>query len=195
MSGDGDHFWLGLNPIQPSTNRVAVPKPVFEAGLLRESDDAFWGHRTDEARVVVSYLKKPFLDQPEYTHNFTTSVQANRVVTIPKQFFEEYEGKADYAQGMSEDLRFRLGETLHFVVSSRVYRRDLCYVLNDEDGRALIDESMRNLVPDGGWDERLDAAEEDVVLPEAIVGDNEVLHLETGEILTVEEMIERLEGD
>lgn len=47
------------------------------------------------------------------------------------------------------------------------------------------------LLTDGGFSR--EAADPDCLVPEAEVGPNEVLHLESGEAITVEQMIEELE--
>lgn len=206
-----DHYWLGSNPVSCGDScRVVAPKATVDLGLLKAEDDTFWGYHTERRWALASYLKMPFQEgkggrSQSYRYVASTSMQKNRAVTVPRDYFPDNfewdDTLADPLDEKVEGLSFSDRETLHFVTDTNLFQDHMCYVIGDLDARGFIleevsegitDGGMRWVVTDGGR-KQLEATSIDEVVPEAIVGEDEVLHVESGEVLPIEEVKNRLE--
>lgn len=183
MQSTGDeHYWLGTNSVLPNNNRVTVPTQVRDSNLVQPNEELFWGAFKHENRILVSRFKRSFSTFRNDVYGdivrFTSrSVQDTGTAIIPAALFDDYEGKAKWAQPIDQDLRFDYGETLHFLTTDKLYRYGLCYVLNDEDGRDMVDENYGEaLAPDGGQK----TTQKDRIVPEAVF-DGDAFHVETSE--------------
>lgn len=191
METTGDErMWLGNNSVLPNYNRITLPQMALKSELVARAESLNWGAIKNEDRVVVSRFKKSFSKLKERRKvdikRFTSqSVGENAVAIIPKQFFPDYEGKAKWSQSVGEALQFNYGETLHFMTTNVLARFGLCYVLNDEDARDMVNEFFGgDLATDGGQKQELRQAERDIVIPEADTKPGLFLHIDSGESIS-----------
>lgn len=206
-----DNYWLGMNPIRCHEScRIVAPKITVKLGILEINDDVFWGYHTEHGWALASRLKYPFTEEDtgearHYRRVASTSMQRNRTVTIPRNYFQdEFEWEDALMSPLAdeaESLSFSDGETLHFITATNIFNDNMSYVVRDEHSREFILDRMAEVITDGGTRRletdggytRLEADTIDEVVPEAIVGESEALHIESGEVLPLEEVKARLE--
>lgn len=128
---------------------------------------------------MISRFKRPMQESTFVRELTSSSVQENEILLIPKMFFEDYQGSAHLAESVREELQFSYGETLHFLTTDTLYRRGMCYVLNDEDGRDMTNEYYgERFIEDGG--QEMDEDQESWVIPESQVVDSTILDIRKG---------------
>lgn len=197
------HIWLGTNSVQPKHNRVVAPQTLFEPFDILSTEDpaiAYWGLYPPEHRAVISRIDNWFgrhTSTDKFTYIDNTSVQTNRVVTIPLQFFPDvFTGTVDIEKAVPEQYGFKYGETLHFVAPVEWARWRLCYVMKDQDGRDFVNQLFSTddstFMTDGGDDRpEIEVSETDNIIPEALVKEGEVLVIETGEVTPADDIAEQ----
>jgi len=189
-------LWFGSNRIQDSSNRLTLPPQTFTLEIAQKGVPLHFFIEEETDRVAISKRlladggrnagpaqKEICLDRID-----NNDVGNNRVVTIPKQFFPEFEGRAHGSQPVREAAQFTYGLQCHFVTTTRLHEADACYLLKDE--REIFDimnENPDDLIPDGSG-----GSSDSFEPPE--LDENEVLWIEEDEIISVEEGKSLLKG-
>lgn len=131
MVGGGKWLYLGNNHIE-SSNLIVIPSPVFDRGILDQSEGVFWGYKITESSVRHAVSNNEFSDGDIRSASYEpTNIggEANvRRSTIPKQFF------ADYKRGnpVPEIAQLDYGELRHFVTTVSKKTEKLVYFLSSE---------------------------------------------------------------
>lgn len=195
----------------------------YGEGILEPGKDANWSLDLVNQWVLVSRYEpripvpgrtphpNSLLDYKDIHHVTSTSVGKDpKVATIPLEMMVDA-GEQPRGEILAEnpEFWFEKGETCHFVASSAMIICRFMYMLKDGEGRDLvndrIDADFEEYFTDGGRpvtdggdpdperasDRIQDRTEQ--VIPEAIVGDHEVLNLTTGEIMTFDEAAKQIE--
>lgn len=128
---DTFHLWLGSNRIQSSENRIAIPPQVVELEIAEITLPVHWLVEEKLERVAIAKEAlsdggsragdvNPTLEMDRIAH---TTVGENRVTTIPKKFFPDYEGKAMGSMPVSANLQFEHGQRCHFITSTTLWEK------------------------------------------------------------------------
>lgn len=156
------------------------------------------------------------LHEDKDLHHLTSTIVQNdpQFVTVPSELMEDFGGThRGEILANNSDFWFETGETCHFAASNVMIVSRVMYMLKDEVGRDFVNERIDadmedffvdmgefvadggRLMTDGGEEPvgELDTGEQDQIIPEAVVGPQEVLNLTTGEALSFEEAEERIE--
>ncbi|WP_164471751.1 hypothetical protein [Halosimplex salinum] len=120
-------------------------------------------------------------------------LQENHTLTVPKSLIRGESkriGKIEYSQ---DEYKFSPGENCHFWFFEDMWECQICYVIDDKTSREMLGQAGRNLVTDGGRNIN-DLVEEgiDTEMPEAFVEEGEAFNIDTGEILQVDELKQRM---
>lgn len=129
MTDPGDWHYAGSATVNESENRIRIPGPVFDAGILTPEQEASWAYEQVVGFLVVA--NAPLERKEKYRHQGTTEVGAiedGYRATIPKQFFADYEGMGGPVE---EKARVRYGQTRHYVYRTEMAERETksCYLL------------------------------------------------------------------
>lgn len=117
----------------------------------------------------------------------TESTEVSSTDASPQEKDAAFTGRNVLESPLPEELRFHYGETLHFITGKPLMKYNLCYVLKDEEGRQMVDESLLEAMTDGGWNV-LESDVDEVTNPEEYVDEDEVLILNSGDVISVEEL-------
>jgi len=131
-------YYLGESTIQRETNRVTLPDLLTESRILDKGGPCHWGCIPEVDEYGSPKASPVFLtsnydtlrnNRRQFKQQGTVQVQDNNVVTIPKQFFAEYEGQSPLHKKLPEPFRFECGEVLHFAATKRLARERMAYVM------------------------------------------------------------------
>ncbi|WP_207587098.1 hypothetical protein [Halomontanus rarus] len=215
--------WIYMNqsPIQPKNSKITFPDGVFFFDILDPGEQAHWSLDLVNTWTMVSRYeprtpipgRKPhpesLHEEKDIHHLKSTTVGADPCVAhIPAQLMEEFEGeiRGDILRENPE-FWFQRGETCHFVASNAMLVSRVMYMLKDTVGRDFVNDfkdiDMNEYFPDGGVpmtdggdsDQETELTEDELdrVIPEAIMDQDEVINLTTGEVMSFEEAEARLE--
>jgi two-component system response regulator AdeR len=179
--------WFGSNKIQSSENRITIPKQAFKLGIVERGLPVYWFVEEESERVTIS--KKVVTDggnrvdkinrQQDMERVDHTTVGNNRVVTVPKMFFPDFKGKAKGSRPLPEKVRLERKKECHFLTSRDLWeRRACCIIQNDSVISQIMENRDENLLTDGGNKSK------SLSMPD--LNKDEVLILETGEIMNIE---------
>ncbi|QIO24709.1 hypothetical protein [Haloarcula sp. JP-L23] len=153
--------------IESPTSRIAISQQLLADGGQRTTD-------TDHLSLLDRVGQN--------------TVGQNRVVTIPKKFFPDYEGKATGSQPLPETVQLHRGQHCHFVLTETLYQHSACYIVDDK--REIV-EIMRHgasdILTDGGRPNK-------DLIDQSELDDDEVLWVERNKVISVERAQELLSG-
>lgn len=141
-------YWLGGNPVQSTENRIAVPEVLVTNEVLKTDRHVYWGFEEETRFVVVTRDPDLLKEDPEFRHRGSSKLGENRVMTVPAQFFDWYEGPAEGSTPVADDLKFTQSEYRVFVTRDDLYADNACYILTDKQAREL--QSQDVTMADGG---------------------------------------------
>lgn len=108
--------------IRRKVGRVVLPETVIDEGIVDPGELVFWAYSEADDAAAISKRREPFLGS-EWFHSVSYStLDANRSITVPRQFFPEYDGPAT-----SVPL-FERGGTVEFVLDDELVERSVCLV-------------------------------------------------------------------
>jgi len=132
MGTTKDWHYVGSAEVNESANRIGLPDVLFEEGILSQEGRAHWAYENVVGFLVVSNTKLE--KKEEYKRQGSTKIGSGEDgyrATIPKRFFEDYDGKGDPI----EEAQVKYGETRHFVYRTSMAEGDTrsCYLLTREE--------------------------------------------------------------
>jgi hypothetical protein len=137
-----DSGWVYVAPmkIEHATGRVMIPDGLFEAGILKQNQDANWAYEKVSGVLIVS--NQP-LDDQEYHNVDTRKVLKNDSrCTVPAPFFPPGHDASpqDIAESVHENAYVRRGERRHFIyqVGMDEGKKRSCYLLTDDELQARL---------------------------------------------------------
>lgn len=195
MAEDGT-LWFGSNRIQNSSNRLTLPPQTFTLEIARRGVPLHFFIEEETDRVAISKRllsdggrnPNPATKEVSLNRIDNNDVGDNRVVTIPKQFFPEFEGRAHGSQPVREAVQFGHGQQCHFVTTMKLSQVSACYLLKDERQIfEIVNEKSNDLIPDGSG-----TPSDSFEPPE--LDENEVLWIEEDEVISVDKAKSFLES-
>lgn len=99
--------------------KVTFPPRVSSSQIIDPGDLAFWGYDNEHHYVVVSRLRDPIKTLRRYEYVSESSVDSQRVATVPKEFFHDYVGpyrSEHVAKARQVDAQFQLQPNIPYVV-------------------------------------------------------------------------------
>lgn len=131
MSDSGDWHYAGSADVTEH-NRIHIPDPVFEAGILSQGENAYWAYEQVVGFLIVS--NRELETKPKYKPQASTRIGSGSDgfrATIPKIFFADYK---QMGQPVPEKARVRYGETRHYVYRTPMAEGSTrsCYLLTRE---------------------------------------------------------------
>lgn len=108
--------------IRRKVDRVVLPERLIEARIVDPGELVFWAYSEADDAVAISKRRKPFLEN-EWFHSVSYStLDANRSITVPREFFSRYDGSA------TSFPVFERGETVEFVLDGELRERGICLI-------------------------------------------------------------------
>lgn len=108
--------------IRRKIDRVVLPEEVIETGIVDPGELVFWAYSEADDAAAISKHREPFLEN-EWFHSVSYStLDTNRSITVPREFFSRYDGSAT-----SVPL-FERGETVEFVLDDELTERGICLI-------------------------------------------------------------------
>lgn len=181
-------MWLGSKKIQSSENRIAIPSQVIELKIVEPELPVHWMLVKSSDKVAISKqainnggakadARHNELDLRRVTH---TTVGKNRVTTIPKRFFPDFEGKSQGSRPVPAKYQFNRNSKCHFITSRQLWGTTSCLIIQDGiEITEIMEGDSDSLLTDGG------DPDNDPV-PESEIDCDQVYILETGEIVDIE---------
>lgn len=189
-------LWLASAMVQEGLNRITLPSEVIEMDVARCQQPLHFFIEDGSDRIVIS--RELLADGGSSADSPTTGVRLdridhgtvgeNRVVTVPKQFFPDYQGKAMGSQPLTETLQLEYGMRCHFVMTEELFDQRGCYIIPDDRPiREIMKNTSDNLIGDGG------TVDPDIP-DEGELDDGEVLWMEQDRVLSTETGIKLLKS-
>lgn len=118
--------------IRESENRAAFPAQAAEAEIIYEDDIVFWFCDTVHEQVFVSAERQPWNDVDRFERVTYSKVNYQRVVSVPKRFFDDYEGShasetVRETKQVDEPYRMQYGHLYYIVVPPICFAEDINY--------------------------------------------------------------------
>lgn len=135
MSSSGEWHYAGKQTVNEN-NRIAIPEPVLEAGILSAGERAYWSYEKTVGFLIVS---NGTLEKQAYKSIASSKIgdESDRYrCTIPKRFFTDYEGRGkgraqQERDPVPEEARVSYDEPRYFVYRTPMTegRTRSCYLL------------------------------------------------------------------
>lgn len=108
--------------IRRKVDRVVLPERLIEAKIVDPGELVFWAYSEADDAAAISKHREPFLED-EWFHSLSYStLDANRSITVPREFFSRYDGPA------TSFPLFERGGTVEFVLDDELTERAVCLV-------------------------------------------------------------------
>ncbi|WP_336343655.1 hypothetical protein [Halalkalicoccus ordinarius] len=108
--------------IRRKVDRVVLPEALIDERIVDPGELVFWAYSEADDAAAISKHREPFLED-EWFHSISYStLDENRSITVPREFFPRYDGPAT-----SVPL-FERGETVEFVLDDELAERSVCLV-------------------------------------------------------------------
>jgi flavodoxin len=152
-----DRFWnhAGISEIKDKngSKRVRIPDRIFrDEDVVELGKPIYWHYHTDEKFIVIA---KEELEGDEYEmirYSKFSEGDSEYLCTIPKIFFEGFEGKGSpkVKPEVAEEMELHKKGFLHFIYHDGMVESDpeSCYVLTDAQFSERFEDS-------GLWDGKL----------------------------------------
>lgn len=115
--------------IRRKVDRIVLPEALIDERIVDPGELVFWAYSEADDAAAISKYREPFLES-EWFHTVSYStLDGNRSITIPREFFSRYDGPAT-----SVPL-FERGGTVEFVLDDELTKRDVCLVRPFRDAR------------------------------------------------------------
>lgn len=106
--------------VREKVDRIVIPEAVIETGVVDPGELVFWAYSEADDAAAISKYREPFLESEWFHPVSYSTLDANRSITVPRQFFPGYDGPAT-----SVPL-FERGETVEFVLDEDLTEQAVC---------------------------------------------------------------------
>jgi hypothetical protein len=106
--------------IREKVDRIVIPEAVIEERIVDPDELVFWAYSEADDAAAISKHREPFLESEWFHPVSYSTLDSNRSITVPRQFFPRYDGPAT-----SVPL-FERGETVEFVLDDALAKRAVC---------------------------------------------------------------------
>jgi len=218
-------IYLGNSTLQDEQNRTVIPEQVCDLWqVLDREENIHWSidlevywmvlsrYETRQSQIDEMYMRGGSTELRDFEYLQQARLSSDRIATVPKMLFPDYKGK--HATGIRPEILeldddegwYDYKETVHYIASGDMIRNQHTYILNDEEGRDIANSIWQEpdsrtdggqLITDGGdrSDIEVKRDTDGRLVPEAMIGDNEVLDLTAQEVRSVDEVREQLSID
>jgi len=161
--------------------------------LRNHLEEQNWSQEEIEDRINREMAAESQRSQYQLSVVDTVKLQPNNVAQIPISLIDS-DDRASISVEADEPVKFTSGEKVHFVLPAKLWPLQMCWVLPDTIARQMLDEAgAEYLIPDGGRHHVNDLDQDiDPANPEEFINAGEALNMDTGEIVQIEKLLNRL---